>query len=492
MQSRTSCFTLVLLLSWIAAMHPAWGQEGQRIGLSAPEFLLPANSNVVLLGDSITAPGGYGQIMQDMIDARFPDCNVRILARGANGDTSHGAHRRVEKDVAAWQPSWVLVNFGINETRYGYTSEQFLRHYESLLNTIQQYTGGTNIAIVSPFYSDRKKPLPRLKQYVKGLKELAAKYDLLYIPLYEETQRLGPQLPDGVHYGSDPLHPNPLGNRAIAQSVLKALFFPLSKQRRTIRVPARRVTKNRRDAPAGTEFDLDLPQPLHVKLTNPPLKSVSVGRSDESPVIDGKLDEWEAERPIFLGTPAQRVWGVVRWDRPHVEAEVDATWTEKGWFLALDVRDSFVRHSRQIPNVVSRDAIEVCLDLRDPETRKQNPHVRIRDNTEHVYQYVLAPAGHEVKEAVAEMGNGDRGMLEGVEVASRKTKTGYAVEFFVPAAHFPGERMRAGQTVGFDVAVIDVDRQDNYLCATEFRWSGSPWSAYWTREFGLMTLVAER
>jgi lysophospholipase L1-like esterase len=167
------------------------------------DFLLPPNANVVMLGDSITSTGTYGQIMQELIHARFPDRNIRILARGANGDTAHGAHRRVDLDVAAWRPAWVLVNFGINEARCRYTPEQFLTHYESLLNAIQRYTGGTNIAIVSPFYSDRKKPLPQMDDYVQGLQNLADKYNYLYIPLWKDTQAIDKQLPDGVDYGTE-------------------------------------------------------------------------------------------------------------------------------------------------------------------------------------------------------------------------------------------------------------------------------------------------
>lgn len=470
----------VSITSWLAA-----GEQEP----SATGFLLPPNANVVLLGDSITSHGGYGQIMQELIDARFPGRNVRILARGANGDTAHGAHRRIDLDVAAWRPAWVLVNFGINEARYKYTPEQFLMHYKSLLNRIQEYTGGTNIAIVSPFYSDRKKPLPNMQDYVDGLKQLTRDAGCLYIPLWEDTEAIGPQLPEGVDYGNDPLHPNPVGNWAIAQSILKALNFPFDGRTHEVSVPARRADKKRSDAAAGTVCTLDLPEPVQITLTDPPLKTVRIQRTDTPVTIDGNLQDWGQQWPIRLGAPEQRVWGVVRWDKPHVTARVGATWDEKGWYFAINVHDSFVRHAADPPNVVSRDAIEVCLDLRSPAERKAKPHIRIRRDTAHVYQYVLAPAGHEVKHAIADMGSGDPGMLEGVTVASRKTNAGYALEFFVPAAHFPGGKPAAGMTVGFDVAVIDVDRQNNYLEATEFRWSGSPWSAFWTREFGEMTFV---
>lgn len=455
----------------------------------AGDFALPPNRNVVLLGDSITSDGAYGQIMQDLIDERFSGRGVRILARGANGETARGAHRRIERDVAAWRPAWVVLNFGINDARYGYTPEQFLAHTKSLLDAIQKATGGTRIAIASPFYSDRKSPLPHMEDYVQGLKQLAEETGHLYIPLWEETQGIGDQLPEGINTGTDPLHPNPISHWAIAQSLLRGLNFPFDGRVHEQAIPARRATKARDDTPAGLRFDVDLPEPLRVTLTDPPLGRVAAHRAEHSITIDGKLDDWPERWPIRLGTPEQRIWGVVRWDGPHVTAGVDAVWNDDGWYFAIDVHDSFVRHAAKRPNVVSRDAIEVCLDLRPAADRKAKPHIRITRKTKQVYQYVLAPAGHEVKHAVADPGSGDPGMLDGVQVASQPTKMGYALEFFVPAAHFPGGKPTTGMTIGFDVAVIDVDRQDNYLSATEFRWSGSPWSALWTREFGEMTLT---
>jgi len=450
-------------------------------------FRLPPNANVVLLGDSITAPGHYGQIMQDMIAQRYPDRSVRILARGSNGDTAHGAHRRIEQDVVAWQPAWVLVNFGINDARGGYTPRQFLRHYEALIARIQRDTGGTNIAIVSPFAPDRPRPLPHMPESVDGLKALARKHGLLYIPLYERTLALRDAVPEGVDYGNDSLHPNAIGCHAIAQILLDALGFDFAKGVRDVSVPARRANKRRSDDPAGARFTLDLPQPVRFTLINPPLGEVAAPRRAEPIRVDGKLGDWSAAGaawPVQLGDAVQRVWGVVGPNTPHVTARVALAWRDEGLYVAFDVVDSFVRHAKQRPNIVSRDALELCLDLRPAPVREAEPHVRIRDKTRHVYQYVLAPAGHEVKQATAEMGNGDRGMLEGVEVASGRTRSGYVVEFFVPASHFPGGKITPGLRVGFDTAVIDVDRQNNYLTAVEFRWSGSPWSAYWTREFG--------
>lgn len=478
-----------LLAMWALTVAACAATPDGPMGEPASAFRLPPDANVVLLGDSITAPGHYAQIMQNMIEKRYPNRGVRILARGANGDTARGAHRRVEQDVVAWNPAWVLINFGINDARSRYTPEQFLRHYADLIARIQRDTGGTNIAIVSPFAPDRPRPLPHMDDYVPGLKQLADKLGLLYIPLYERTLGLADAVPDHVDYGNDPLHPNAIGHHAIAQILLDELGFDFHRAIRDVDEPARRLNKQLSDAPSGTTFTLDLPQPVRFTLTDPPLGEVAAARRAEPIRIDGRLEEWTGPWPIKLGTPEQRVWGVVHAGSSHVTARVAAAWREDGLYLAFNVKDSFVRHAVDRPNVVSRDSLEVCLDLRPGAARETNPHVRLRPDTNHVYQYVLAPAGHEVKQATAERGNGDRDMLEGVAIASGKTPSGYAVEFFVPASHFPGHAIAPGTRVGFDCAVIDVDRQDNYLTATEFRWSGSPWSAYSTREFGEMTFI---
>lgn len=453
----------------------------------AAEFLVAPHQNVILFGDSITANGEYGQLMQEMIDQRYPERQIRVLARGAAGDTVQRAMGRIEEDVVAWRPGLVLINFGIND--YGrFSTEDYLMHYENMINRILRDTGA-RVGIVSPVYLDRDgAELPQLRDYVQGLQALARKYDLLYAPVYETTKRLRAALPKGVMYATDGVHPDRLGYWMFAQTILSALNYPLPKVPLALEIPARRVTADQSDKLTGTTFTVSLPMPLQVTLTNPPLREVTISRASKPVVLDGKLDEWELGKPMLLQGADCLVLGVMSWKRDHYTARAFASYDENALYFAVQVYDSVVINPVKPRHVVSRDCLEVALDLRTAEEKATEPWVTFFPTKPHIAQYILAPASDEVPAASVEMGNGDKSMLEGVKVASTLTNFGYQLEFSVPAARFPGGVITPSSRIGFDISAVNVDRHANYVEAQELRYTGSPWSAFTTREFGCMML----
>ena len=450
------------------------------------EFFVSPRANLVLFGDSITANGEYGQIMQELIDAQYPERKIRVLSHGLPGDTARGAMHRVEEEIVVWQPEWVFLNFGINDVGSQTTSE-FLMNYQALLNRVLR-DSKARVAVVSPVYPDTDTPNPRLMEYVAGLRELAKRLGATYVPLYETEQALREALPAGVRYAPDGVHPNTLGCWMIAQTLLKALDFPLSGIPRAVAIPARHLVRDQSDSRAGETFTMPLPMPLNVTMANPPLKAASCRRAGKPIKIDGRLDDWDVSAPLTLKEPDQRIWGVVSWGRDHHYAEAYTCYTADAWYFAIAVDDAYVRCLPEPRNMVSRDCIELCLDLRPAGAKKVKPWIDYSPATPQVCQYVLTPTTKEVPTALALMGNGDRKMLDGVTIASAPTKVGYIIEVRIPAAHFPGGVITPGLCVGFDFATVNVDRQDNYLTAVEFRWSGSPSSASSTREFGTLTM----
>ena len=155
---------------------------------AAAEFSVSPRANLVLFGDSITANGEYGQIMQELIDAQYPERKIRVLSHGLPGDTARGAMHRVEEEIVVWQPEWVFLNFGINDVGSQTTSE-FLMNYQALLNRVLR-DSKARVAVVSPVYPDTDTPNPRLMEYVAGLRELAKRLGATYVPLYETEQAL--------------------------------------------------------------------------------------------------------------------------------------------------------------------------------------------------------------------------------------------------------------------------------------------------------------
>ncbi len=444
-------------------------------------FLVGSRENVVLLGDSITADGHYGQIMQDAIDARFPERQIRVLARGLHGDTARGALQRVEADVVQWRPDWVVINFGINDLNQ-YSREEFLRHYEALINRISRDTTA-KIAVVSPIYPDRNEESAKLSSFVAGLSELSQRYKLLYIPVYETAKRLRPTLPAGVKYAPDGIHPNAIGYHILGQTILGAMKFPL--ERKTVDLPIswRRVAPNDAGARAQQQFVLALPQPVQVRVSDSALPRGATSRALAPITLDGKLDEWDPKTPLLLERPEQRVWGVLSWPRDHFRARVFTSYDDEAWYFGIDVEDSVVRGALNPRNVVDRDCIEVCLDLRPEEERKAKPTINY-GNERHVAQLILSPASGEEPQAMVRMGTGDATFLEGTTIASSLSKLGYQIELRVPKTHFLNAVISPGTSIGFDVAVVNVDRNARYLEATSLRWSGSTVSSFSTREFG--------
>lgn len=87
--------------------------------------LLPAvtaaNGNpytIVAFGDSTTAPRGnlvvYSTLLQSELFAQGQP--IRVVNSGVGGNTTEVARDRFERDVLAYQPDLVVVQFGINDS----------------------------------------------------------------------------------------------------------------------------------------------------------------------------------------------------------------------------------------------------------------------------------------------------------------------------------------------------------------------------------------
>lgn len=85
----------------------------------ADDFALHDNDTVVLLGDSITAEGTWGKVLETYIILRFPDRKIHFINAGKGGDTMTGALSRLDRDVFANHATVVIVVFGINDIAWG-------------------------------------------------------------------------------------------------------------------------------------------------------------------------------------------------------------------------------------------------------------------------------------------------------------------------------------------------------------------------------------
>ena len=100
-----------------------------------PEFALRDGDTVCFLGDSITAGGTYGKIVEDYSLMRFPERRLRFINAGIGGDTAAGGAARLERDVLARGATVVIVAFGVNDIGWGLKADD--EHRQAYLNGIR-------------------------------------------------------------------------------------------------------------------------------------------------------------------------------------------------------------------------------------------------------------------------------------------------------------------------------------------------------------------
>jgi lysophospholipase L1-like esterase len=175
--------TRPLLLTAVAALLAA----GPARAADRPAaFPLRDGDTWVMVGDSITAQHLHSNYFEAFCYARYPKLTFRFRNSGVGGDTIPKAIARYDWDAAAWKPTVVSVELGMND-QGGTTPEQFLANMDKLTKLIRD--GGARPVYLSASPINNGQLLPqltakgtenqsgnaRLHRYALGLKDYAAK-----------------------------------------------------------------------------------------------------------------------------------------------------------------------------------------------------------------------------------------------------------------------------------------------------------------------------
>src|SRR5437870_13834149 len=122
MRTMRAC-TVLLALAWaVLAAAP---------GRAAETFPLQDGDTWVMAGDSITAQHLHSNYFEAFCYARYPQMTFRFRNSGVGGDTVPKVMARFDWDVAAWKPTVVSVELGMND-QGGFTVEQFTANMKEL------------------------------------------------------------------------------------------------------------------------------------------------------------------------------------------------------------------------------------------------------------------------------------------------------------------------------------------------------------------------
>src|SRR5437870_3499353 len=177
MRTMRAC-TVLLALAWaVLAAAP---------GRAAETFPLQDGDTWVMAGDSITAQHLHSNYFEAFCYARYPKMTFRFRNSGVGGDTIPKALARYDWDVAAWKPTVVSVELGMND-QGGFTVAQFMTNMDTLTQRIRKddarpvfltaspINNGQLLAQVSGKEQDNQGGNARLHRYALALKDYATK-----------------------------------------------------------------------------------------------------------------------------------------------------------------------------------------------------------------------------------------------------------------------------------------------------------------------------
>jgi len=285
-------FGLVALLALISC----------ALARAAQECVLRGGESIVFFGDSITQGGGYVEHFEAFLAARFPDKTFRVINSGISSETISGtsetdhrprrpwAHKRFDRDVAAYKPDIVVACFGMNDGNYHpferLRFQKFKAGVRLLIERTQRQTKARLALMTPPPFDPYRRRVGDKNAKEYGYKFPAIDYDHtleVYSQWLVALRREGMLVADAhtalnehlrarrktqvsFYLAGDAVHPNATGHWLMAQTLLETLGVPpicaeveLDAARRQVR--RGNVTKVAIGADGGLAFSWTSPLP---------------------------------------------------------------------------------------------------------------------------------------------------------------------------------------------------------------------------------------
>lgn len=252
------------LVLWLSIAVSLAGVVASPAAAADDAFYLRDGERVVFFGDSITQSGQYVEYVEAFLRTRFPDRTIAIVNHGISSETVSGtteadhvpprpdAHRRFDRDVAAWKPDVLVACFGMNDGNYHpFGAERFERYQAGVRRLLERgASAGARAAtlLTPPPFDPYRRTAGDPAATSFGYKFAAIDYDhtlteysRFVVSLAEEDG--GPLVAD-VHtamnehlarrresrvsftLSPDAVHPDPTGHWLMAQTLLLAWHAP--------------------------------------------------------------------------------------------------------------------------------------------------------------------------------------------------------------------------------------------------------------------------
>ncbi len=213
---------------------------------------------IVAFGDSTTAPrrveGKPLTVYADVLAKELPVRGVQacVVNSGIGGHTTEHARRRFQRDVLAFRPTAVIVQFGINDSAIDVWRKppakdprvslaRYERNLVHFVTTLRQQGACVILMTPNPLrWTDKLKGLygsppydpddadgfnVLLKEYATKVREIAARLHVALVDVYTAFEAYGRDAGQSLDdLLLDGMHPNETGQRLVARLLLRKLL----------------------------------------------------------------------------------------------------------------------------------------------------------------------------------------------------------------------------------------------------------------------------
>ena len=209
-----------------------------------------AKDQIILFqGDSITDAGrsredqsyntgrglgsGYALLAAAAMLNKYAPLNLKIYNRGISGNKVYQLAERWDQDCLNLKPDVLSILIGVNDIwhkingNYNGTIEIYRNDYTALLERTKKALPAVKLIICEPFgvkgiKAVDEKWYPEFYDYQKAARDIAAKFDAIFIPfqsIFDEAQKRAP----GAYWTADGVHPTLAGAQLMAKAWCKIL-----------------------------------------------------------------------------------------------------------------------------------------------------------------------------------------------------------------------------------------------------------------------------
>lgn len=199
------------------------------------EIAVKSGDKIAFLGDSITyyggaTPSGYCNLVLSALAAN--GVKAEAVFAGVSGNKSNQMLERLDADVLAKSPNWLMLSCGVNDVWHGEKGVP-LPDYEKNITAIVDKAQAAGIRVViltsTMIGEDAENDNNRkLEEYNAFLRKLAVEKKCLIADLGSAMKsQVAAEIAEGRTAGTlltvDGVHMNPLGNIMMASAILKTL-----------------------------------------------------------------------------------------------------------------------------------------------------------------------------------------------------------------------------------------------------------------------------